>query len=174
MEERSAKDRFFKSDKDSPLPEKDRSGFQKLSYYPVNPDFRFSAKLQRYPGPKAIKLATSTGEIRRGLRYGYFEFQVEGHSVRLQVYRLEEAMSGEAALFIPFRDATSGRETYAAGRYIEMKENTSGIYDLDLNRAFNPYCAYNSEYSCPLPPEENTLTVAVLAGEKKYAAAQNH
>ncbi len=73
-----------------------------------------------------------------------------------------------ATLFMPFRDATSGQETYASGRYIELKENTSGIYDLDFNRAYNPYCAYNSEFSCPVPPAENILKVPIRAGEKNY------
>lgn len=115
-------------------------------------------------------MATNTGEIRSGLRYGYFEFRVEGQDCRLQVYRLEDApdTGGGAYLFVPFRDATSGIETYGAGRYIDLKENTSGVYDLDFNRAYNPYCAYNAQFSCPVAPADNTLKVPVRAGEKKY------
>jgi hypothetical protein len=79
----------------------------------------------------------------------------------------DQGRSGPS-LFIPFRDATSGSETYAAGRYLELTENTTGIYDLDFNRAYNPYCAYREDYSCPLPPAENTLTVAIRAGEKTH------
>jgi uncharacterized protein len=173
LEERSAKDEEFKSGKDSPIPEQDRSGFRGLSYYPVNTDLRFSARLYRYPGPKQVRLGTNTGEIRRALRYGYFEFQIEGQVCRLQAYRLDDGNSGAASLFIPFRDATSGRDTYAAGRYIDLKENTSGMYDLDFNRAYNPYCAYNSKFSCPVPPEENMLKVAVRAGEKNYAFSRS-
>ena len=63
--------------------------------------------------------------------------------------------TGKPYLFIPFRDATTGVETYAAGRYLDLNENTTGFYDLDFNRAYNPYCAYNTGYSCPIPPEEN-------------------
>ena len=85
----------------------------------------------------------------------------------MQVYRLEEAFS-KPALFIPFLDATSGVETYEGGRYIDLTENTSGMYDLDFNRAYNPYCAYNPEYSCPAPPKDNTLPTPIRAGEKKY------
>ena len=174
LEERRAKDNSFKADKDSPIPERDRPGFQGLAYYSVNPALRFSAKLYRYGGPKQVRLGTNTGEIRRGLRYGYFEFRVDGRTCRLQVYRLDDGFGGAAALFIPFRDATSGRETYESGRYIDLKENTSGIYDLDFNRAYNPYCAYNSEFSCPVPPGENTLPVAIRAGEKNYSSSGNH
>jgi uncharacterized protein (DUF1684 family) len=75
---------------------------------------------------------------------------------------------------MPFRDATSGQETYASGRYIDLKENTSGVYDLDFNRAYNPYCAYNSTFSCPVPPAENVLKVPIRAGEKNYNSSGNH
>jgi uncharacterized protein (DUF1684 family) len=108
------------------------------------------------------------------LRYGYFDFKVGDQICKLQVYRLEDASGVGASLFIPFRDSTSGQETYAAGRYIDLKENTSGVYDLDFNRAYNPYCAYNSEFSCPIPPAENTLRVAIRAGEKKYPIGVEH
>jgi uncharacterized protein (DUF1684 family) len=168
QQERLAKDEAFKSGDNSPISETDRRAFRGLSYYPVNPDLVFSVKLHRYPGPKQIKMATNTGEIRRGLRYGYFDFQVDGQTCRLQVFRLEDASGGKALLFMPFRDSTSGEETYAAGRYIDLEENTSGVYELNFNRAYNPYCTYNSEFSCPIPPAENTLRVPIRAGEKKY------
>ena len=172
LKERLTKDTAFKSGQDSPIPSNERSGFQGLSYYPVNPDFRFSAKLNRYAGPQKIRLGTNTGEIRSGLRYGFFDFQVGDRAYRLQVYKLEDAPDQGAFLFIPFRDATSGNETYGAGRYIDLKENTSGIYDLDFNRAYNPFCAYNDSFSCPLPPSENTLEVPIRAGEKKYSKTE--
>jgi uncharacterized protein (DUF1684 family) len=174
LQERLAKDEDFKSNQNSPILERERQNFRGLAYYPVNPELRFSAKLHRYPSPRPIKLATNSGEIRRGLRYGYFEFQVGSQTCRLQVYRLEDTSSGEPYLFIPFRDSTSGHETYAAGRYMDLKENTSGIYDLDFNRAYNPYCAYNSTFSCPVPPAENTLSVPIRAGEKKYNSVSDH
>jgi uncharacterized protein len=169
LRERTAKDAFFKTDEESPIMPGEKPDFRGLEYYPINPDLKFSARLHRYPTPGRIRLGTNTGEIRSGLRYGYFEFRVEGQNCRLQVYRLEEAANRQASLFIPFRDATSGYETYGAGRYIDLKENTSGVYDLDFNRAYNPYCAYNAEFSCPIPPAENTLAVPIHAGEKKYS-----
>ncbi len=168
LDERRAKDEDFRSGADSPIREKDRPSFRGLAYYPPNPDLDFTVQLHRYPAPRQIMLATNTGEIRRGLRYGYFDFKVSGQDCRLQVYRLEDSSGSAASLFIPFRDATSGVETYASGRYIDLKENTTGIYELDFNRAYNPYCAYNSDFSCPVPPAENTLAAAVRAGEKKY------
>jgi uncharacterized protein (DUF1684 family) len=144
FQERLAKDQAFKSERNSPILEKDRPAFRGLAYYPVNADLRFSAKLHRYSSPKQMRLGTNTGEIRRGLRYGYFDFKVGDQICKLQVY------------------------------YIDLKENTSGVYDLDFNRAYNPYCAYNSEFSCPIPPAENTLRVAIRAGEKKYPIGVEH
>ena len=166
LHERQAKDAFFKSGS-SPLPAVERGSFKGLDYYPVNPDLRFQVRLERYSSPRTIRMATNTGEIRGGLLYGFFEFTVENQMCRVEVYRLEEAY-GKPALFIPFLDATSGLETYEGGRYIDLIENTSGIYDLDFNRAYNPYCAYNPEYSCPAPPKENTVAASIRAGEKKY------
>jgi uncharacterized protein (DUF1684 family) len=167
LSERTAKDQFFRSGDDSPIPVEERESFQGLTYFPVNEDLRFSVRLNRYPDPKSVRLSTNTGEIRSGLRYGYFDFTVNGQSCRLQVYRLDDMSgSGGPSLFIPFRDVTSGKETYESGRYIDLTENTSGIYELDFNRAYNPYCAFNSSYSCPLPPEENLLSVPIRAGEK--------
>ncbi len=169
LQERMAKDAAFKSDNNSPIPPQDRPRFQGLSYYPINPRLKFSVRLHRYASPEQIRLATNTGEIRSGLRYGYFDFQLDDQACRLQVYRLDDISEpGGAYLFIPFRDSTSALETYSAGRYIDLKENTSGIYDLDFNRAYNPYCAYNTKFSCPLPPGENTLSVSIRAGEKNY------
>jgi uncharacterized protein (DUF1684 family) len=174
LSERRARDAAFKSDGNSPILIAERPKFKGLAYYPINPDLRFSVKLNRYPSPKQIKLGTNTGEIRSSLRYGYFDLRVGTETCRLQVYRLEDVPeSGGSNLFIPFRDATSGRETYAAGRYIDLVENTSGIYDLDFNRAYNPFCAYNSEFSCPIPPAENTLSIPIRAGEKKYSKGTN-
>jgi uncharacterized protein len=166
--DRAKKDAAFKSDPESPIPPQDRSRFRGLEYYPVDMSLRFSVRLMRHKSPAQVRLSSNTGEIRSGIRYGYFDFQVQGKMCRLQVYRLDDAPAGEAQLFIPFRDTTTGAETYAAGRYLDLKENTSGIYDLDFNRAYNPSCAYDNKYSCPVPPAENTLPVAIRAGEKKY------
>lgn len=172
--ERISRDEAFRSGMDSPIPEEDRSSFQGLEYYPVNEDLRFSVRLNRHPRPRHVRLGTNTGEIRSGLRYGYFDFIVEGQSCRLQVYRLEDVNeNGGPSLFVSFRDATSGSETYGPGRYIDLSENTSGIYDLDFNRAYNPFCAFNNDFSCPLPPSENILSVPIQAGEKKYSVGSN-
>jgi len=175
LRERLERDAAFKSGRDSPIPPEDRPRFQGLSYYPIDLGLRFKSPLYRYSSPQAVRLGTNTGEIRSGLRYGYFQFEIDGEICRLQVYRLEDAADvGGAYLFVPFRDSTTGRETYAAGRYIDLKENTNGVYELDFNRAYNPLCAYGGTFSCPLPPAENTLSVPIQAGEKKYRLSVDH
>jgi hypothetical protein len=175
LRERREKDQSFKSDRNSPIPAEDRARFRGLAYFDINPSLKFRVKLNRYPAPQTLRLGTNTGEVRSTLRYGYFEFQIDGQSCRLQVYRVEDTpSSGAASLFIPFRDATTGKETYASGRYIDLTENTAGYYDLDFNRAYNPWCSYGRGFSCPLPPAENTLPVPIRAGEKIYPLAKEH
>jgi len=167
---RKERDLTFKVDKRSPLRDEDKRRFTALDYYDVDPAYRFQTKLHRYPRPSDVLLVTNTGERRAALRYGYFEFEVKGTLCRLQVYRVYDLESGQGTyLFIPFRDATSGKETYGGGRYIDLKENTTGTYDLDFNRAYNPSCAYGKDYSCPIPPQENRLQVPIYAGEKNFS-----
>ncbi len=175
LQERREKDREFKSGPNSPLAAGERALFKGLSYYDIDPGLRFRVKLNRYPDPQSVRLGTNTGEVRSALRYGYFEFQITGKTCRLQVYRVEDQPSGGGPnLFIPFRDATSGKETYGSGRYIDLKENTTGYYQLDFNRAYNPYCAYGEGFSCPVAPAENTLAVPVRAGERIYPLGKAH
>ncbi|MBN2337870.1 MAG: DUF1684 domain-containing protein [Acidobacteria bacterium] len=167
--EREAKDSAFRSGAQSPMPAAERAAFRGLSYYPVDPALRFSVRLHRYEVAAPVRMGTNTGEVRDALRYGWFEFRVGDRDCRLEVFRFGDTAA--PSLFVPFRDATSGDETYGAGRYVDLAENTSGTYDLDFNRAYNPYCAYNPGYVCPLPPAANTLSVPVRAGEKKYPPA---
>jgi len=151
---------------DSPIPHEERHDFKGLKYYPIDLGYRFRVKLNRFEKPEQITMGTSTGEVRSLLRVGYFEFPLDGKSVRLHAYGSGDPH--DHSLFIPFRDKTSGKETYGAGRYIDLEEQPGDVYDLDFNLAYNPSCAYNPDYSCPLPPVENWLTVEIKAGEKKY------
>ncbi len=161
---------MFRSGRESPLQDEDRTKFHGLAYYGIDPAYRIKVTLRRYPKPETIRIATNTEEIRQALRYGYFEFEIQGQKCRLQVYRmLDDNETGGAQLFIPFRDATSGKETYGGGRYIDLRENATGTYDLDFNQAYNPFCAYGRDYSCPLPPRENKLPVPIYAGEKNFS-----
>lgn len=160
--ERAEKDMYFRRDPYGPI--EDRQSFTGLNYYPPNLAFRFTLPLQRVE-PEPLTFQTSTGDERVYQRIGTVEFEVEGQPARLAIYKAEEGDE----LFLPFRDATSGKETYGAGRYLEPAELASGDILVDFNLAYNPYCAYSESFSCPLPPVENWLTtVAIRAGEKIY------
>lgn len=169
--ERKIKDQAFKDDADSPIPCENKDSFAGLRYYPVDRRFRFRVQLRRYDAPEVITMITSLGSQQQFIRVGFFEFLVKGIACRLQVYKSAKPRGPEERLFIPFRDKTSGIETYAAARYIDIPENEKGTYELDFNKAYNPYCAYTEAYVCPLSPTENWLTVEIRAGEKMYKQA---
>ncbi len=158
---RQAKDSFFGQDPRSPIP--DRAGFQGLRYFEPNSRLVFCLPVLAGDGTEVV-MGTSDGQSRRYVRAGRVEFQVEGEAASLTVF----ASPGHPGFFVPFRDATSGRETYGAGRYLDLEADPYGMLDLDFNLAYNPYCAYSDAYSCPLPPPENWLTVRIEAGELNY------
>jgi uncharacterized protein (DUF1684 family) len=186
MDQRRAKDRFFATSPQSPVPHEQRHGlaghpgpseqdwhggpFAGLSYYPPELAFRVEAEVVPFAHPEIVQMATSTGDIRPQVRAAELRFRLGGRDLRLAGF----AHSHEHhlhALFVPFRDATSGRETYGAGRYLEVEVrhvNGTTRATLDFNLAYNPYCAYSQDYSCPIPPAENTLPIAITAGERAY------
>jgi uncharacterized protein (DUF1684 family) len=163
---RAAKDEFFRSHHDSPLPSEVKKAFSGLKYFPPDPAYKFRALLHRYERPEALKLATSKGTEQDFVRVGYFELSIAGKQVRVHAYKSTEREDPE--LFIPFRDATSGRESYGAARYLDVEDNPTNEFVLDFNYSYNPYCAYSEDYVCPLPPKENWLDVEIRAGEMKY------
>jgi uncharacterized protein (DUF1684 family) len=112
-------------------------------------------------------MPTTSEEKRPFTRYAQVHFQLQGQSCNLTIFK---ALQGKGAgeLFLPFKDYTSGTETYGAGRYLDIKIPADNQIDIDFNLAYNPYCAYSDEYSCPLPPKENFLKVRILAGEQVY------
>lgn len=159
---RRRKDDFFHGP-NSPLSAQRRTDFTGLGYYPPDPALRFTVPVERGAG-ELVEIATTTGESRWYARWGHVTLDLPGGQVRLALY----APPGEDApekLFVPFRDATSGRGTYGAGRYVEA-DLLGDVAELDFNLAYFPYCAYSDGWACPLPPAENWLTVAVEAGER--------
>jgi len=110
-------------------------------------------------------MPTSTGTIRRNELVGVLEFTLQGQPMTLGAF-VEEGTKQISTLFVPFADQTTGKETYQAGRYLDLHPTTTNIYTIDFNRAYNPYCAYNNSYECPFPPPSNRLKIAVRAGEK--------
>lgn len=166
-QQRQGKDAYFRDSHDSPIPAAERGGFDGLPYYPVDLAFRFEG-LQLQPLDASLdvdtQVQTSDGAQRDGRRVGALVFSVAGQEQRLTALQL--ANSHGDTLFVPFRDATSGSETYAAGRYLDLERMPDGSYDLDFNLAYSPFCAYSPSYSCPLPPAENRLDARIAAGER--------
>jgi len=167
--ERKQKDWSFAVNPRSPIPPEKREDFNGLDYYPPNPVYRFKLKLHEYEEKKTLKMATTSDEEQGYIRWGEFQFKLGGKEHKLQAYSRDQK---EQWLFIPFRDATSGKETYGAGRYLDLQPGRhylgGGRWILDFNKAYNPFCAYNKAYSCPLTPPENWLDILIRAGEKKY------
>ena len=160
---RERKDLLFRSDSDSPIGPGEFTG---LKYFDPDPEFRFETELHWSPAPGSVIMTTSKGTRQLFNGIGYFELQIEGKKVRLSAY--QSAEREDPGIFVPFRDATSGRESYGAARYLDLEVEHDDRYAVDFNYAYNPYCAYGDAYACPLPPGENWLTVAIRAGEKKY------
>lgn len=168
LDRRKEIDDFFASDASSPLKEEQKSMFKGLQYFPPSEDFTFFATFTKSLNPDTVMLLTSKGAEKRAmLHYGTLSFSLQdGHNHTLSTFK--SLSSNDGILFIPFKDKTNGFETYEAGRYLELDEEPNQEeYFLDFNRAYNPYCAYNKEYSCPLVPKENVLTFSIKAGEKR-------
>lgn len=163
---RTQKDGFFREDHDSPLGHADRESIGGLKYFEPDPVFRVEVQLHRSDLPRSVIMATSKGTRQLFNEVGYFELPIEGKTVRLHAY--QSAEREDPHLFVPFRDVTSGVESYGAARYLDLEVQHDDKYAVDFNYAYNPYCAYRDDYVCPLPPTENWLDVAVRAGEKKY------
>lgn len=161
---RTAKDDFFRRSHDSPLDHEQRHSFTGLRYYPVDPALRLILDLDTSDAGSSEEIEMSNGSSERMDRAGHFAFRVDGKPVRLTAFRSH----GDGSLFVPFRDATGRTETYPSGRYVEAEPAPDGRWTLDLNRAYNPYCAYNDAWRCPLPPRENWLEVEIRAGEKRF------
>ncbi len=171
--QRLSKDGYLKRSGRSPIPEEERASFGGLHYYPVTPALRFE-RLRLGPLPagleEEIHVQTSDGRVRHGRRTGTFEFSVEGVGYQLIALQLVDSSGDE--LFVPFRDTTNADETYEAGRYLDLAPQDDGTYDLDFNLAYAPFCAYSPRYSCPLPPQENWLSVGITAGERNPLGSQ--
>ena len=167
--ERKEKDEFFKMPFQSPLPFNECQKFKGLSYYFPDWSYRFELELQEHKEKETLKIEDTQGNEREFLRWGEFNFRTSDTDCKLQAYK---SSPEENRLFVPFRDATSGKETYGAGRYLDLEtgknQTPQGKWVFDFNDAYNPWCAYSKDYACPFTPPENWLKVSVYAGEKDY------
>jgi len=168
--DRAARDESFRTHPDSPLPRAARAAFRGLDYFDPDPAWRYGGAVTPYANPDRFNVVTTAGETRPAERWGYVTFDHDGRVLTLQVYRLldQQNRTDGAGLFLPFKDATTGTVTYAAGRYVDLEGTEGGPFTLDFNRAYNPSCAYGEpeRFQCPVTPAENTLPVAVAAGER--------
>jgi uncharacterized protein (DUF1684 family) len=165
---REARDQQFRRDKD-PIPANKRDVLLPLRYYPPDRTYAVAAALRLGQERPVVPMPTSTGTIRNYERVGVLEFTFHGQPLSLGAY-IEAGTREIEGLFVPFVDLTSGKETYPAGRYLDIPPTTTGLYEIDFNRAYNPYCAYNATYECPYPPPSNRLTIEIRAGEKAPGA----
>ncbi|MDP1713866.1 MAG: DUF1684 domain-containing protein [Anaerolineales bacterium] len=161
---RAEKDDFFGSHPQSPLTREQKKDFQGLQYFAENDSLRLEVTVDEFPNKEKFEMQTSTGDAQAYEKFGKFNFVVEGNEVELTIYQRGHGF------FLPFVDALAGKETYTAGRYLEPEPLAGGHFIVDFNVAYNPYCAYNEIWSCPITPAENRLKVAIRAGEKLFLA----
>ena len=168
--ERTMRDEFMARDPESPFVV-GRVPFHPLRYYAPDAGLVVPATLERLAAPQETYLRTNR-DNQAVMRYlGDLSFSVSGERLRLRLYHAGEGVG--TSVFVPFRDLTSGRESYGPGRYLTLELNESDVYELDFNRAFNPYCAYTDDFECAFPPAENDLPVAIGAGEKVWVSERN-
>lgn len=166
--EREEKDRFMRASPESPFAgyTEDFSG---LNYFPPDSKYRIVADLEPIETRRAVVLATNDGEEQRYIEYAYAVFRLDGATHKLLILEIADMGPHRGKLFLAFGDETSARETYGAGRYLDVTKTPGAkTITLDFNRAYNPYCAYRDTFSCPLPPRENILSIPIRAGEKNY------
>jgi uncharacterized protein (DUF1684 family) len=168
LEERKDKDHYMKTSPDSPFAE-DPESFKGLNYFAPDRTFNVKAHLVPIQDKKVRIIATSAGQENQYLEYAWAAFDLNDKPFKLLLLEVMAMGPTRGTLFLAFADATSARETYGAGRYIDIKKVPgASTIELDFNKAYNPYCAYSDKFECPLPPRENILDVSVAAGEKNY------
>ena len=162
---RTEKDDAFRSGSDSPIPEAQRASFAGLRYFDIDARYRVPAALvQSEQSSQIIEMDTTAGNRDRFRVIGKLEFTLNGQKHALTAFVQENAPDARR-LFVPFGDTTNRKETYGGGRYLDLSRTSTGLYDLDFNRAYNPFCVYDVRYECPLPPRENRLPIEIRAGE---------
>lgn len=161
---RKEKDEFFGRHLQSPLTPEQRREFTGLAYFPENEALRLEVQVEPFAEQQPMTMQTSTGGVQEYVRYGRFKFQVDGQAAELTIYQ------ANYGFFLPFVDSLAGKETYPAGRYLEPEPLPGNRFLVDFNIAYNPYCAYNEMWSCPITPAENRLKVPIRAGERVFHA----
>jgi len=159
---RTEKDEFFGHHPQSPLTPEQKRGFKGLQYFPENDALSIEVKVEPLMDPQPLQMQTSTGGVQVYMCHARFGFRVDGQNAELTIFR------NENGYFLPFVDSLAGKETYPAGRYLEPEPLPGDRFLVDFNMAYNPYCAYNEMWSCPITPAENRLRIPIRAGEKLF------
>ena len=160
-------DQHYADPEKSPLTKKDRRKFKGLPFFDVDSNFRVVAQFKRTEGSSPFQMKTTTDRLPTYEKYGEATFEIKGVSYTLSLYQNHKYRDVEKYkndLFLPFTDATNGNETYGGGRFIDLLIPEGDKIIIDFNKAYNPYCAYNHAYSCPIPPKENDLDTRIEAG----------
>ena len=161
---RAELDQRFRQQPNQPVPPEKMNEFLPLKYFSPDAEYVVPASLKPATERIVVEMPTSAGKIRKQQRVGVLEFTLKGQPLTLGAF--VEAGADINRLFVPFSDMTSGTETYAAGRYLELDRTPSGVYTIDFNKAYNPYCYYNADFDCPYPPRESRLPLPIRAGER--------
>lgn len=159
---RKEKDEFFAHHPQSPLTREQRKAFNGLNYFPEDESLRLEVQVEEFSQKDPIQMQTTTGDVQEYVRYGRFRFEVDGQPAELTLYQSQHGF------FLPFVDSLAGSETYPAGRYLDPDPLPGNRFLVDFNLAYNPYCAYNEMWSCPITPFENRIKVPIRAGEKIF------
>ncbi|WP_396603400.1 DUF1684 domain-containing protein [Algibacter sp. R77976] len=161
----------YKDASKSPLKDKDRKNFKGLDFFKFDSTYVVKAVLKRTPNSKWFNMKTTTSRVSKERVYGILHFELNGNSFNLEIYQGKDLMKKEGYenyLFLPFLDETNGLESYGGGRYIDARIPEGNTMEIDFNKAYNPYCAYNDKYSCPIVPRKNYLKTRVEAGVKAF------
>ena len=155
----------------SPLTKADFKKFSSLEFFPINTSLYVEAKFIRTLNEEPFEMLTTTSRVAIYVKYGEAHFSIDDKGFQLNIYQNQELIKQEkykSSLFLPFTDTTNGKESYVVGRYIDLEKPKGETIIIDFNQAYNPYCAYNDKYSCPVPPKENHLDIAINAGVLKF------
>jgi len=166
-EERERQYKFLRFNDESPLTLLQKEGFDSLDCFPIDEKYKVRARLIPLQNKQILEIPMTDGSMEKYVKHSYAEFELDGSSHRLLLLQSVNE-NDKKNFFMPFADETSGKSSYGGGRYLNLRQDGINSITIDFNLAYNPYCAYNPDYACPIPPKENILNIPILAGEKNY------
>lgn len=165
--ERERQFKFLKYNADSPMDEEQKKTLISLDYYPIDPSYKIRARLVPVEKKVMLQIPMTDGTLERYIKHSFAEFELHGSSHRLLLLQAADEPDPRK-FFLAFADDTSGKETYGGGRFLDVRKDGQSTITIDFNLVYNPYCTYNPDFACPIPPKENLLSIPITAGEKNY------